>query len=182
VAPADVPGAQPAVFVFDHTDGTLQSIAIPADASLPRVPIGVTATNPPVVLMAKARPLGATATGGTTVAYLDFELWSIDTGHVTPLPSSPPGITPFSAAISPDGEHLAMAWTTGDGALQLGVAAIDDIVASDGAWAAGAWSVHTLADGDPLGRHSALVHRPVCWCRDRIVVITPDRVYAFDVQ
>ena len=55
-ATADNPDAVPAVYVLDHRDGTVEQITVPFDATLMRVPIGVTSTEPPVVLMSKSAP------------------------------------------------------------------------------------------------------------------------------
>jgi len=183
-APDDTPDAEPAIYVLNHTDGTLEPIYVPDGDTLTRIPIGVTSTQPPLVLMSKARPIGETTDGGTEVAFHDFELWDIDTGEVTPLPSSPSSITPFGSAISPDGEHLAMAWTTDDGVLQLGVARIDDLVAADGAWPDDAWSVETLVDVDLSSGYYTRLFEPqrVCWCQDHVVVIARDNVYTLDIE
>ena len=116
------------------------------------------------------------------MAFLDFELWDIGTGKVSPLPSSPAGNTPLSSAISPDGQHIVMAWTTDEGVLQVGVAQIDDLMAADGEWRDDAWSVATLADNDPLGDHTVVGRRPVCWCGDHVVVIARDKAYTLDLE
>jgi hypothetical protein len=181
-ATTDDPDAEPAFYVLDHNEGTLEPIHVPDGDTLTRVPIGVTSTQPPVVLMAKARPIRELA-GGTEVAFHDFELWDIGTGEVTPLPSSPSGVTPFGSAISPDGEHVAMAWTTDDGVLQLGVARIDDFVTADGGWPDDAWSSETLADVDLSSGYYTELFEPqrVCWCHDQVVVIARDNVYTLDI-
>lgn len=181
-ATADDPDAAQTVYVLD-ADGSFERIAALDGGTLPRTPIGVTSTVPPVVLMLRARPVdGPTTGGGVEVAFRDVELLDVGTGEVTRLPPSPSRITPFSAAISPDGKHVAMAWTTDDGVLELGVARIDELVTAGGVWDDDAWAVETLADDGPLGSYVISERRPVCWCGERLVVIARDDVYMLDLE